>query len=150
MLEVLAVDPDDERRQQEQRGNHRQLLHDLVLILRDLRLVVVAGARDQVAGDVERLDRMQQLVVGIREAELELPVEELVVADVDAAVHDPADRVASRPEGAADLEDVLSEIGEAASDARVRPALDSRLELVDLVVQGVEQLRYRSATSSTR
>ena len=68
-----------------------------------------------------------------------MPVEELVVADVDAAVHDPADRVARRPEGAADLEDVLSEIGEAASDARVRPALDSRLELVDLVVQGVEQ-----------
>src|SRR5438093_10959178 len=43
-LEVLAVEAYDQRRQQEHGRDDRELLDDLVLILGDQRLVVIAGA----------------------------------------------------------------------------------------------------------
>ena len=53
--EVLAVEPDDEARHEHERCDHRELLRDVVLLLGDLGLVVVADAGEQVAGDVELL-----------------------------------------------------------------------------------------------
>ena len=49
VVEVLAVEPDDERGEQQQRGDQRQALHHLVLVVRDLPLEVVAHARERVA-----------------------------------------------------------------------------------------------------
>ena len=47
--EVLAVEPDDERRHEQDRGDRREPLHDLVLVVRDLGLAVVAHSGDEVA-----------------------------------------------------------------------------------------------------
>src|SRR5262249_38158004 len=49
VVEVLAVEADDEGGDEEQRRDHGQALHDLVLVVRDLRLEVVADAGDEVA-----------------------------------------------------------------------------------------------------
>src|SRR5215212_5704376 len=70
VLEVLAVEADDERREQQKRGDHGESLHHLVLCVRDLRLVVVAGAGDELARDVERLRGAQELVVDVGEQKL--------------------------------------------------------------------------------
>src|SRR6186713_3162620 len=47
--EVLAVEADHERRDEHERGDDRELLADLVLVLGDLRLQVVADAGEEVA-----------------------------------------------------------------------------------------------------
>src|SRR4249919_495819 len=72
VAEVLALHPDDECRDEQDRGNRRQALHDLVLILGHHRLVVVACAGDQVAAELERLRRAQELVVGVGEVQLDV------------------------------------------------------------------------------
>ena len=137
MVEVLAVDADEERGEEEQRRDHGEPLHDLVLLLADLRLVVVAGGGDQVAGDVERLRRAQEPVGRLGEVELERTVEHRVLADVDPAVDDPADRVAGRGERPPNLEHVAPELGQPLANLLAGPVLDPVLELVDL---GVEQV----------
>src|SRR5688500_14437409 len=81
VVEVLPVDADEKGREEQQRRDHGELLDDLVLLLADLRLVELAGARDQLPRDVERLRGAKELVVRIREVELERAVEHLVVAD---------------------------------------------------------------------
>ena len=48
-LEVLAVEADDERREQQHGGDDREALHHLVLVVGDLGLVVVAHTGEQVA-----------------------------------------------------------------------------------------------------
>ena len=45
---------------------------DLVLVVGDLRLVVVAHAAEQVARGLEAFRRAQELVVGVGEMELDL------------------------------------------------------------------------------
>src|SRR4051794_20165844 len=49
LTEVLAVEPDDERRDEKQRRDRRQPLHHLVLVVRDLTLQVVADAPERIA-----------------------------------------------------------------------------------------------------
>src|SRR5256885_977130 len=49
VTEVLAVQADDEGGDEEERRDHRQALHHLVLIVRDLALKVVANAGERVA-----------------------------------------------------------------------------------------------------
>src|SRR5438132_10618241 len=56
VLEVLAIEADDERGEEQERGNHGQGLHDLVLVVRDLRLEVVADARDQITRQLEPVE----------------------------------------------------------------------------------------------
>src|SRR5947207_688810 len=50
--EVLAVEADDERGDEHEASDHGQTLHHLVLVVRDLRDVVVADARKQVAREL--------------------------------------------------------------------------------------------------
>ena len=89
------------------RRDHRQPLHHLVLVVRDLRLVVVAHAGDEVAGELEVVGGAQQLVVGVAEVELDVVREDLVALELDPVVDDLADRVARRRERAADVQQVV-------------------------------------------
>src|SRR5205823_1657973 len=59
VVEVLAVEADDERGEKQHRGDHRQPLHHLVLVVRDLRDVVVADTRDEVARELEPVERTE-------------------------------------------------------------------------------------------
>src|SRR5439155_10723366 len=74
-IEVLAVEADDERGEEQHRRDHRQPLHHLVLVVRDLRDVVVADARDEVARELETVERAQELVVRGSERELDVVAE---------------------------------------------------------------------------
>src|SRR5690349_12193327 len=49
VAEVLAVEADDEGRDEQDRRDRGQPLHHLVLVVRDLRLVVVPDSGDEVA-----------------------------------------------------------------------------------------------------
>ena len=89
-LEVLAEEPDDERRDEHERRDDGELLRDLVLVLRDRGLEVVAHAGEQVSRDVELLGDAHERVVGV--AEGVRPRRGRVRGPhVDAAVEDPAD-----------------------------------------------------------
>jgi len=139
--EVLSVEPDDEGRNEQHRSDHGQPLHHLVLLVRDLRLVVIARAREQVARKVEPVHRSQQLVVDVREVELDLAREQLsAFTDVDAPVDDPPDRVARGRDGAANVEKVVPQPRDALPDLVRAPDLDPVLELVDLLVDRVHQI----------
>src|SRR5919197_1114579 len=97
VAEVLAVEADNERGEEEHRGDDGQHLHHLVLIVRDLRLVVVAHAGQEVAGEVETVHGTEELVVDVREVDLDLAREELLaLLHVEAPVDDLVDRVARR------------------------------------------------------
>ena len=56
------------------------------------------------------------------------------VLDVDPVVHDFADRVASRGERAADVQHVVTQVGDSPPDLLRCPVLDVVVELLDLVV----------------
>src|SRR5207253_10378024 len=83
VAEVLAVEADDEGGDEQDRGDRCEPLHDLVLVVRDLRLVVVADAPEQVAREFEAVEGAQQLVVGVRDVQLDLAREELAGARVE-------------------------------------------------------------------
>ena len=86
VAEVLAVEADDEGREEQERRDRGQPFHDLVLVVRDLRLGVVADAGEQVACEVEPVRRAQELVVGRVEGDLDLVGEDLrPVFDLDAS-----------------------------------------------------------------
>src|SRR5207247_9799509 len=70
--EILAVEADDEGREQERGRDHRKLLDDLVLVLRDERLVVVARAGEQIARHVELLSRAKERLVRVGDEALHL------------------------------------------------------------------------------
>src|SRR3954451_14729112 len=55
--EVLAVQSDDEGGGQEDGGDEREPLHDLVLVVGDRSLVVIANATDEISCRVEALTR---------------------------------------------------------------------------------------------
>src|SRR4029078_4898430 len=57
VTEVPPVEPDDEGVTQQDRRDHRRPLDDLVLIVGDLRLAVIAGTGEQVPGEVEPVRR---------------------------------------------------------------------------------------------
>ena len=148
MAEVLAVETDDERREEQQRGDHRQPLHDLVLVVRDLRLVVVADAGEQVAREVEPVDGAQELVVGVRERDLDLAREQLAAAATSmrrSTTRWTASRIGR--ERAADVEQVVPQLRDPVADLHGRPAVDAVLELVDLVVRA--RRRGRGSASAT-
>src|SRR4051794_35936783 len=100
MPEVLAVEADVERRKEEQRRDDGEFLRHLVLVVRDLRLEVVAAACEQVARQVEPVDCAEQLVVGVAERNLDLVWQELAAFDVDASVDHTMERLARRADGA--------------------------------------------------
>src|SRR5207237_1388377 len=79
---VLPVEPNEERGEKQSGRDHRQLLHDLVLVLGDERLVVVARACEQVARDIEFLAGSKERLVGVGEAAFDLFGEQALVADV--------------------------------------------------------------------
>ena len=126
MVEVLSVDADDEGREEDERRDHGELLHDVVLVVRDLSLVVVADRGDRVAREVEAVDRAQELVVHLREVELDLAREDLAPEDaatleVGPAVDDPADGVARRPERPADVRSPFAGARRSASGVAAGP-----------------------------
>lgn len=57
IVEVLSVETDDERRHEQDGGDHGQPLPDLVLVVRDPRLMVVAHAGDQIAAELQTVRR---------------------------------------------------------------------------------------------
>jgi len=70
--------------------------------------VVVARAREQVARQVEPVQRAQKLVVDVAEGDLDVAREELVaLREVDPPVDDAAERVAGGREGAPDVQQVV-------------------------------------------
>src|SRR5262245_35800313 len=144
MVEVLSVDADDERWEEEDRGDCRQPLRHLVLIVRNLVLLVVADGGEEVARELERLTRPKQLVEHSAEATLYLVGEDLALqlsfADVDASVHDAPDGVAGRQEGPPDVQEVMAEVRQVHPHLARRPVVDVLLELVDLVVDVVEEV----------
>src|SRR5439155_23629688 len=141
VTEVLPVEADDEGRHEQNRGDHRQPLDDLVLIVGDLRLAVVARTGEEISGEIEPVGRSKQLVVGITEAQLYVARQQLrSVADVDPTVDDRADRVSRRRKGSPDVEQVVPQVRDSASDLGRRPGLDPLFELVDLVVQRINQV----------
>src|SRR5262245_51045758 len=62
VAEVLAVEPDDERREQQDRGDDGQPLHHLVLFVGDLGLMEVTHPGQEIARQVEAVGCAQQLV----------------------------------------------------------------------------------------
>jgi hypothetical protein len=66
--------------------------------------------------------------------------EHLAALDVDSPVDDAVHCVAGRRDSLAGLEEVVAELREPFSDARRGPVLDVILQLVDLLVQGVDQV----------
>jgi hypothetical protein len=85
-----------------------RVLDDLVLVVRDLRLEVVADAGEQVAGQVEHVARAQELVVGAVEGDLDLVREDLGPAlDLDHVVDDAANGVPHRRQRPPDVEQVV-------------------------------------------
>src|SRR5262249_13659599 len=142
VTEVLPVEPDDEGRYQQDRCNHRQPLHDLVLVVGNLRLAVVARAGQEIPREIQPVGRAKQLVVGVAEVQLDVARQQLrAFADVDPAVDDRADRVPRRGERSSDVEQVVPEVRDPASHLRRRPRLDPLLELVDLVVKRVDEVQ---------
>ncbi len=145
VIEVLAIDADDERREEKEGGDHGELLHDVVLVVSDLPLVVVADCRDRVAGEVEPVDRSKELVVHLGEVELhvarkELAPEERTSLEIGAAVDDPADRVAGWSERPADPDARPAQLREPPLRVARVPDADVLLDLLDLLVDGVEDL----------
>ena len=126
-------------------------LHHLVLVVRDLRLEVVAHAGDEVARGLEALGRAQELVVGVGEVELDLAREELAVVELDAVVDDLVHRVARGGERAADAR---AGRGGATRCGRgsARPASPRRGPRARRSRRSASSIRsrYRSAISSTR
>jgi hypothetical protein len=51
--EVLSVEADDERGDEEDGGDDCESLHHIVLVIRDRRLVVIANAGDEIARELE-------------------------------------------------------------------------------------------------
>ena len=104
-------------------GDHGQPLHHLVLVVRDLRLLVVAHAREQVARELEPVERAQELVVGAVERDLDVVREDLLaLLDLDDVVDDAAHRVAHRRERAPDVQQVVAELGDPVARRRARTA----------------------------
>ena len=83
-------------------------LTDLVLILGDEGLVVVAGARQQVPGDVELLGGPDECVVRVGELSLDRVREEPVRAHVERPVHDAPHRRARRPDRTPGVEEIVA------------------------------------------
>ncbi len=140
MIEVLTVEADDEGRKEQHRGDHRQALGDFVLVVRDLGLLVVPRACQEVAREVQSVDRAQQLVVDVGEVELDLARKNLAVFPLDAPVDHPPDGIACWTNSAADAEEVVAELGDTHPDLARGPLFDPVLELVDLVVEGVHEV----------
>ena len=72
--------------------------------------------------------------------ELDLVREELLPVELDAAVDDPANRIARRRKRAADVQESMPELRDPLADLLGRPVLDVVVELVDLVVERVDQI----------
>ena len=140
VAEVLPVEADDQRGEEQDGGDRGQLLHHVVLLVRDLRLVVVADAGKQVAGELEVVRRPEQLVVGVAEVELDLMGEHLAVRELDPVVDHLANRVTRGGERAPDVEHVVAEGREPNPDPVGGPLLDVVLEIVDRVVDAVDQV----------
>ena len=137
--EVLPEEPGQEREREKDRRDHGQPLHHLVLVVRDLRLVVVAHARDQVARELE-VGGPEQLVVGVAEVELDVVREDLVAAELDPVVDDFPDRVPGGRQRAPDVQHVVAQPREACADPLRVPLLHVVLELVDLGVDVVDKV----------
>ena len=142
-LEVLAEVADDEARDEDERRDDGELLRDLALALDDLRLMVVADACKEIAGDVELFRHPNERLVGVGEEALDLGREERVVAHLDAAVEHAADGRARRRDGPSSVEELVPEIRESCPDLARRRRVDRVLELLDLGVDGVERLEER-------
>ena len=139
--EVLAVDADDERREEHERRDDGQHLHHLVLVVRDLRLAVVADACEQVAREVEAVGRAQELVVRGVERDLDVVAEDLLAAvDVDRVVDHAADGVAHRRRGCDGCGGGRAEARDPGARLVGGLRLDEILELVDLVVEVVDEV----------
>ncbi len=140
-VEVLSVDADDEGREEQERRDHGELLHDVVLLVRDL---APGGSRATAAtrsrAKSRPLDRAQELVVHVARSGADFAREELAPRPAVESVRPstiPPDGVARRPERPPDVEDVAAQVGEPLADARRgSPVADAVLELVDLVVDG--------------
>jgi hypothetical protein len=118
-----------------------RVLDDLVLVVRDLRLEVVADAGEQVAGQVEHVARAQELVVGAVEGDLDLVREDLGPAlDLDHVVDDAANGVPHRRQRPPDVEQVVTEVRDPRARLRRKSGLDALFDLVDLLVQVVDQV----------
>jgi hypothetical protein len=143
--EVLAVEADDERRDEEDRGDRTESLDDLVLVDRDPGLLVITGRGEQVAGVFDALRRPEELVEGRAELLLDLARKDLAceqrsALDVDAPVDDLPDRVARRGQSLADVQQVAPELRDPPAYLLGRPGVDPLLELLDLVVERVQQV----------
>ena len=104
--------------------------------------MVVADAREQVARQVEAVHRAEELVVDVREVDLDGTGKELVTPlHVEAPVDDAVDRVARGAERPPHVQEVVAQARDAVADLLRRPALDAVLELVDLVVQRVDEVQ---------
>ena len=124
-----------------QRRDHGEPLHHVVLVVRDLRLVVVAHAREQVARELEPVERAQELVVRAVERDLDLVREHLgALLDLDDVVDDAPHGVAHRRERAADVQEVVAERRDPLARLLGRLVLDLVLELVDLGVDVVDEI----------
>ena len=107
--QILAVQTDDERRNEQQRGDRREAFHDLVLIVRDLSLVKIPYAGQKIAGEIEPVGCAQQLVVRIGEVQLGIAREQRDVAvDLDTVVEHRARGIARRREDPPHVQDVVT------------------------------------------
>src|SRR6266545_3863518 len=153
VLEVLAVEADDEGGQQQQRRDHRERLHDLVLVVRDLRLEVVANARDQVARELETVECAQELVQRGVERDLDVMRKDLfAVRHLDDVVDDAADRVARRGERAPDVKQVVAQLRDACA-VLLRPRgfdLDEEIDELEDVVETSRPQQIRARISQLR
>src|SRR5262245_6961300 len=143
--EVLTVEPDDERRDEQDRRDCAQPFHDLVLIDGDAGLLVVPGRGEEVARVLEAFRRPEQLVVGRPELLLDLPREDLAceqraALDVDPAVDHLPHRVPRWRQRLSDVQQVAPELRDPPADLLSRPRVDAHLELLHLVIEVVQQV----------
>ena len=131
IAEVLAEEAGDEGQRQEDRGDHRELLHHVVLAVADRREVEVGGAGEQVAVGVDQVADPDQVVVDVAEV---VALVELEAGELGDLVDRAGEQVALRGHDLAHRDELTLQVEEPLQLLVGGVGEDGRLEVVDLAV----------------
>ena len=101
----------------------------------------VAHPGEQISGELEPVGGAQELVVRVTERKLDVAREQLLAFELDAVVHHRPHRVAGGRERPPDAQEVVTQLGDPLAGTFGRPVLDVVFEIVDLLVEGVDQIQ---------
>jgi hypothetical protein len=112
-IEVHAVDAGDEGERDEDRGDDGEHPHHLVGAVGDARQVEVGEPVGDVAVGLDDVEDLHRMVVAVAQEQAGLGADQRGLAAGERVQH-----LALRPGGAAELEEILLELVEAAQDGR--------------------------------